>query len=96
MAAKARYTKEDIDLFVQMKKEGKTSEQIARITGFSASGIRHAIIKRNEETQMAQREPLESYTPRELIKYLHNLGYRIKDNSLIVEQKVNIRSIIEE
>ena len=43
-----------------------------------------------------QQKPKVTMTPREMIKHLYTLGYRIKDNQLIVlvEQKVNLKDII--
>lgn len=46
---------------------------------------------------MKQEEPKPAQlTPREMIKHLYSLGYRIKNNELVVlvEQKVNIKDII--
>ena len=41
---------------------------------------------------------LRDFTPREIIKYMYELGYRIEDNQLvcIVKQKVNVKVIINE
>ena len=43
-----------------------------------------------------QYKPTPTMTPREMIKHLYTLGYRIKNNELVVlvEQKVNIKDII--
>ena len=43
-----------------------------------------------------QYKPTPTMTPREMIKHLYTLGYRIKNNELVVlvEQRVNIKDII--
>lgn len=46
-----------------------------------------------------RRKPqLSDFQPREMIKYLYNMGYRIKNNKLmfIYEQVVNMKSILED
>lgn len=55
------------------------------------------------ETEVKKSEPvpvkektLFDFTPREIIKHMYNLGYRIEDNKLvcIVKQVVNVKDII--
>lgn len=63
------------------------------------------ILKRSEDNEVrvigVEKPSLESektkpMSPREMIKHLYSLGYRIKDNGLVVliEQRVNIKDII--
>ena len=42
--------------------------------------------------------PLSEYQPRELIKYLYNLGYRIENNKLVYvhKQTINIKTILDD
>jgi len=50
-----------------------------------------------EEKPVVEVKPKSTQmSPREMIKHLYSLGYRIKDNQLIVlvEQKVNLKDII--
>ena len=47
---------------------------------------------------VVQEKTLKDFQPRDMIKHLYNLGYRIKDNELYVMtlQKVNLQSVINE
>ena len=53
---------------------------------------------KNEQTEPVTTEKVEhtTLTPREMIKALYDLGYRIKNNDLVVlvEKAVNIKDII--
>lgn len=46
------------------------------------------------KTNTATKNTLNDFQPRDLIKHLYNLGYRIENNQLIVKQTVNIKDII--
>lgn len=41
---------------------------------------------------------LDDFSPREMIKHLYNLGYRIENNAIVFYQRqvVNIKSVLEE
>lgn len=58
----------------------------------------NTITAANPQPVIVKEKTLNDFQPRELIKHLYNLGYRIKDNSLyvITMQKVNIQSVINE
>jgi hypothetical protein len=45
-----------------------------------------------------KRTPLDAYQPRELIKYLYNLGYRIEDNRLVYvhRQVISLKTVLED
>lgn len=46
----------------------------------------------------ARKRSLETISPRDIIKHLYNLGYRIEDGELVVIEKkvVNIKSVLHE
>lgn len=46
----------------------------------------------------SKEKTLNDYTPRQIIKHLHELGYRIEDGELVVieKKKINIHSILTE
>ena len=50
-----------------------------------------------EDAKVIITKTLDDFTPREIIKHMYRLGYRIEDNQLvcIVKQKVNVKDIIE-
>lgn len=59
------------------------------------------VIKTQEELKKSEPVPIKEKTlfdfmPRDMIKHLYNLGYRIEDNKLvyIVKQTVNLKDII--
>lgn len=45
-----------------------------------------------------KRSSLDDFQPREIIKYLYNLGYRIENNRLVYvhRQVINIKNIIDD
>lgn len=101
------YTQEELDILRQMKAEGAKTKAIAELLGRSVSSIDNkwyqlrAMDKATEqpkEQRLVKIPKLEDFSPREMIKHLYNLGYRIEDNRLVLVRKdyVNIKSIIEE
>lgn len=48
-------------------------------------------------TVVYKNKTLDDFNPRDMIKYLYNLGFRIKNNKLvcIIEKTVNLKDIIE-
>ena len=54
-----------------------------------------------QEVERKEEKPkvtLKDFQPREIIKYLYSIGYRIENNQLVchVKQVVNMKSILEE
>ena len=52
-------------------------------------------LKKNEPVPVKEKT-LSDFSPREIIRYMYNLGYRIEDNKLVclVKQVVNVKDII--
>lgn len=52
-------------------------------------------LKKNEPVPVKEKT-LSDFTPREIIRHMYNLGYRIEDNKLVcvVKQVVNVKDII--
>ena len=52
----------------------------------------------SEPPKTERKVTLEDFTPREIIKYLNDLGYRIEDNQIVVYEKkvINIKSVLTE
>lgn len=97
---------------IRLREVGYTTGEIAEITGIPRGTItaRLSSMKANvnsheKETQQVKQvaipqkeKTLNDFQPRDMIKHLYKLGYRIKDNSLYVMtlQKVNIQSVLSE
>lgn len=102
------YTQEEIDILVQMKKEGAPSKQIADLLGRSVSSIDNKYWQVNNcektktvaetERKLVKIPKLSDFPPREMIKHLYNLGYRIENNRLVLVRKdyIDIKKIISE
>ena len=48
------------------------------------------------EKTLVKQKTLEDFSPREMIKHLYNLGYRIKNNEIVmvIEKKIKLSDII--
>ena len=48
--------------------------------------------------KLVRKLQLSDFEPREMIKYLYNLGYRIKNNKLVfvTEKVVNMKAVLED
>ena len=48
--------------------------------------------------KLVRKLQLSDFSPREMIKYLYNLGYRIKNNKLVfvTEKVVNMKAVLED
>ena len=86
--------------------EGKTGREIAEIIGRSTSSIYHIIynMRHNPAPSPEKHEavgiiangnqslrPVLKMTPREMIKALYDMGYRIENNKLVCYQKVEVK-----
>ncbi len=82
------------------KPRGTVSARISRYN--NAHPAEELVIDERKTTpahdKPAAKPSLDQFQPRDMIKHLYNLGYRIKDNSLYVMtlQKVNIQSVLSE
>lgn len=96
---------------VKLREEGYKLSEISELTGLPKGTItarlsRMKAVANSHEVKVQEIKPvaqqkektLNDFQPREMIKHLYNLGYRIKDNSLYVMtlQKVNIQSVLSE
>jgi len=97
---------------IELRKEGYTTNEISELTGIPRGTITSRLLRmkanvnsHEEETKQVKQvmvpqkeKTLNDFQPRDMIKHLYNLGYRIKDNSLYVMtlQKVNIQSVLSE
>lgn len=54
------------------------------------------IWEENEIKSLQKEKTLDDFSPRDIIKHLYKLGYRIEDNKLVcyVKQQVNVKDII--
>lgn len=105
MGSGKTFTKTEKEMLFKYKEEGKTMKEISSLLNRpirSLQGVIHRekmreAQKRQQETPVIVKQPkLSDFTPREMIKYLYNLGYRIENNELVcyVKQTVNIKDII--
>lgn len=96
---------------IKLRKEGYKISEISELTGIPKGTItarlsRMNAIANSHEVKAQEIKPvspqkektLNDFQPRDMIKHLYKLGYRIKDNSLYVMtlQKVNIQSVLSE
>lgn len=115
-----KYTKQELDEMRQLKSQGATYEEIARMFNrsamavqvkFSAMGWGEPRAKKDTVPTVtvapttaptapatAKKPSLADFQPREMIKYLYNLGYRIENNKLVYvhRQVIDIRKIMED
>ncbi len=103
------FTKEELEQMRQMKNQGATYKEIGEMFGRSEATVQNKFSRLGWSTQpqAAQMTPppvrvrektLDDFTPREIIKHLYNLGYRIENNQIVIVEKrvVNIKSVLEE
>lgn len=94
------YSAEDIQTIARMTDEGRTAREIAEHLGRSVGSVNNQIGKIRHGKRPVKKEentpPLREMTPREMIKHLYNLGYRIENNQLVCYTKnvVKIQDII--
>ena len=102
--------KQEMSEIIRLREAGYKSSEISEITGIPRgtitawlSRMKANVDSREDEVQHVPVAPqkektLNDFQPRDMIKHLYNLGYRIKDNSLYVMtlQKVNIQSVLSE
>jgi len=103
-----RYTQEEINQMIQMKEQGASYKEIAEMFGRSYKAIEQKFFelrKFGNASAPADKGPklvkipkLEDFSPREMIRHLYKLGYRIEDNRLVLVKKeyVNMKSIMED
>ena len=107
MARSNPYTQSELATILRMHKEGYPAKVIAEKVGRTPYAI-HQVVHRQgkgwscvegdkvvpkEERPVLQQNEL---TPREMIKKLYDMGYRIENNKLVcyVKQVVNIQDVI--
>lgn len=115
------FTKEDIQMVINLYNANKSAEEIANITGRTKHAIHQRIymlrkagkLKDSKTTQPEydrklkptgvvykpeelHEEPQKHMSPRDMIKALYDLGYRIENNQLVcyVKQTVKLQDII--
>lgn len=98
MAREHIITAEQLNHIVELYNGGFTMEEIAKDMGIKFSRVQGAIArarKSNPESVITKKKRLpkkpviqkEKLTPREMIKALYDLGYRIEDNQLVIYQR---------
>ena len=103
-----QYTPEDLETMRRMKEEGAKYEEIAHAVGHSVKSVQMkmysmglvSVIKSPEaEPKLVKVKTLDDFTPREMIKHLYNLGFRIEGEGrlvLVKKEYVNLKSILED
>ena len=102
-----RWTTEEITTIASMRAEGKPYREIAEAIGRSkhsveqyASSLRKgtALSAEKESPAREKQKTLDDFTPRQMIRKLYEMGYRIEGNELILIEKhvVNIFSILND
>ena len=102
----SRYTQNEVEIIKSMRSQNVPYKKIGETLGRSEAAIslfcqrlerNIALQKADEAVKLVEsQKSLKAFTPREMIKYLYSLGYRIKNNELVVleERKVNLLDII--
>lgn len=97
------YTLAEQTTIQEMYKAGKTAVEIANILDRTPAAIRSFIQREKDKDKEPEVKEVikevvkkEKLTPREMIKQLYDLGYRIKNNGLVVVsvQEVNLADIV--
>jgi IS30 family transposase len=97
------YTVDDIQTISRMNDEGHSAREIAEVLGRSAASVSVQIakIRKGQRLNIGKAETpvvtkVVEMTPREMIKRLYNLGYRIENNTLVcyTKQVVKLNDII--
>lgn len=96
-----RWTKEEDENILRLKEKGFSSKQISEVLKFrTVRAIEqrcYRLMHTNESPdrevlQPAQRRvTLEDFTPREIIKHLYDLGYRIEEGRLVLVQRTVVK-----
>lgn len=95
--SRKRLTDEEKRRIFELKVKGYSYKEIAEKENRSIHTVNHLIQREFKQyKEDKNKTPIENFTPRELIKRLHDLGYRIKNNKLVQirEIEVNLKDII--
>ena len=86
----------------QMREQGATFKQIAEMFGRTEYAVAQKFVEKGWTNPKPKGEvrdaQLSDFKPRDMIKYLYGLGYRIENNRLVLVRKefVNMKSILED
>lgn len=90
-----KFTQQELLKLSDMHKAGKSYTEIAEELGRSFNSVRNKICKsdmaRRTVPVPAASRPTCEMSPREMIKKLYDMGYRIKDNKLYVIRPVEVK-----
>ena len=98
------YTEDELATIVQLYEEGHTAKEIAELTNRTTAAIYqclHKIRKKGEGATAKPAPPKEQgtreLTPREMIRRLYEMGYRIENNQVVYIEKriIKIQDIIK-
>lgn len=105
------YTEQELNEMRQLKKQGATYAEIGKMfnrteavvqlkfsdLGWTNKGFNGQPAVKTPVTVPPREKTLRDFDPRDMIRHLYNMGYRIENNMLvcIVRQKVNIKDILE-
>ena len=106
-----KYTEQEINEIRLMREQGATYAEIGKMFGRTTKAIgmafNHGVFNKKEKVEKVEKvvavapvkqKTLHDFTPREMIRYLYNMGYRIEDGRIVLIRKeyVNLKSILEE
>lgn len=109
-----RFTQEEISSIVNFKEEGLSNEDIASLFGREPRQIKDLLCRLKKRENSDQKKPvfheapdltpakpektLKDFDPRDMLKQLYDLGYRIDEKGIyvMVKQYVNLKSIIND
>ena len=98
-----KWTDEEISIMLDMKQKSYTDLQIGEVVGRTAAAVSYKLSELRKKGAVAasgsgaKPATLSDFSPRDMIKYLYNLGYRIENNQLVFWERkvVNIKDVVE-
>ena len=109
----SKYTKEELEQMLMLREQGATWKELSEIYGRTPHGIEQRLYTYKKERELrggaepakVEEQPkrlvkmptLADFSPRDMIKHLYSLGYRIENNQLVVVQRkvVNIQDVLK-
>ena len=99
-----RFSDEEKATMQELKDQDLTNKEIAELIGTETKRVENYFKNLKKKAAPIPQVPakpektLDDFQPRELIKHLYKLGYRIDRDGLyvITRQKVNLQSVINE
>lgn len=109
---KTRYTQKELDEMHQLRRQGASFKDIAAMFNRTERALQvkfyelgwvnedksSAVSSESSNVNQVKKPTLNDFLPRDMIKHLYNLGYRIENNKLVFvhKQVIDIKKIMED